>query len=40
MEQVLTEQGIAYDAVRMCFLEISEAAAKLGALADHSRPLR
>jgi uncharacterized protein with HEPN domain len=38
LEQVLTEQGIAYDAVRMCFLEISEAAAKLGALAEVHEP--
>ena len=29
VEQVLADQGMPYDAVRMCFLEISEAAAKL-----------
>jgi hypothetical protein len=34
LDQVLTEQDMAYDAIRMCFLEISEAAIKLGALAD------
>jgi uncharacterized protein with HEPN domain len=38
LEQVLAEQGMAYDAVRMCFLEISEAAAKLGALAEVHEP--
>ncbi len=32
--RVLAEQGVAYDAIRMCFLEISEAAIKLGALAE------
>jgi hypothetical protein len=31
LDQVLTEQDMAYDAIRMCFLEISEAAIKLGA---------
>lgn len=35
---MLAEQGIAYDAVRMCFLEISEAAAKLGAVAEFQEP--
>ena len=29
---------MSYDAVRMCFLEISEAAAKLGALAELHEP--
>lgn len=38
MEQVLADQGMPYDAVRMCFLEISEAAAKLGALAELHEP--
>ena len=38
LEQVLAEQGMPYDAVRMCFLEISEAAAKLGALAELHEP--
>ena len=33
LERVLTEQSMAYDAIRMCFLEISEASVKLGALA-------
>jgi uncharacterized protein with HEPN domain len=36
--QVLTEQSMAYDAIRMCFLEISEAAIKLGALAELHEP--
>jgi uncharacterized protein with HEPN domain len=36
--QVLSDQGMPYDAVRMCFLEISEAAAKLGALAELHEP--
>lgn len=35
---MLAEQGMPYDAVRMCFLEISEAAAKLGALAELHEP--
>jgi hypothetical protein len=34
LDQVLTEQSMAYDAIRMCFLEISEATIKLGALAE------
>lgn len=38
LERVLGEQGMPYDAVRMCFLEISEAAAKLGALAELYEP--
>ncbi|HUN72587.1 MAG TPA: HepT-like ribonuclease domain-containing protein [Steroidobacteraceae bacterium] len=38
LERVLVAQGMAYDAVRMCFLEISEAAAKLGALAELHEP--
>lgn len=38
LEPVLVEQDMAYDAVRMCFLEISEAAAKLGALAELHEP--
>jgi uncharacterized protein with HEPN domain len=38
LEQVLTEQSMAYDALRMCFLEISEAAIKLGALAELHEP--
>ena len=38
LEQVLADQGMAYDAVRMCFLEVSEAAAKLGALAELHEP--
>ena len=29
---------MAYDAIRMCFLEISEAAIKLGALAELHQP--
>lgn len=36
--QVLADQGVAYDAIRMCFLEISEAAIKLGALAEVHEP--
>ena len=36
--RVLSEQSIAYDAIRMCFLEISEAAIKLGALAEIDEP--
>lgn len=35
---MLSEQGMAYDAVRICFLEISEAAVKLGALAEVHEP--
>ncbi|MGH8219126.1 MAG: HepT-like ribonuclease domain-containing protein [Steroidobacteraceae bacterium] len=35
---ILTQQGMAYDAIRMCFLEISEAAVKLGALAELHEP--
>lgn len=38
LERILAEQGMAYDAVRMCFLEISEAATKLGALAELHEP--
>lgn len=38
LEQVLADQGMPYDAVRMCFLEISEAAVKLGALAELHEP--
>lgn len=38
VERVLADQGMPYDAVRMCFLEISEAAAKLGALAELHEP--
>ena len=38
LDQVLTEQDMAYDAIRMCFLEISEAAIKLGALAELHEP--
>jgi uncharacterized protein with HEPN domain len=38
LDRVLTEQDMAYDAVRMCFLEISEAAIKLGALAELHDP--
>lgn len=34
LDRVLSEQGMAYDAIRMCFLEVSEAAVKLGALAE------
>jgi len=34
LDRVLAEQSMAYDALRMCFLEISEAAIKLGARAD------
>ena len=30
---------MAYDAIRMCFLEISEAAIKLGALAELHEPV-
>ena len=36
--RVLADQSMAYDAVRMCFLEISEAAVKLGALAEIDAP--
>ena len=36
--KVLADQGVAYDAIRMCFLEISEAAIKLGALAEMHEP--
>jgi uncharacterized protein with HEPN domain len=36
--RVLAEQDVAYDAIRMCFLEISEAAIKLGALAEVDEP--
>ena len=35
---VLADQDMAYDAIRMCFLEISEAAVKLGALAELHEP--
>lgn len=35
---MLVDQGMPYDAVRMCFLEISEAAVKLGALAELHEP--
>ena len=38
LERVLADQGVAYDAIRMCFLEISEAAIKLGALAEMHEP--
>lgn len=38
MRRVLADQGVAYDAIRMCFLEISEAAVKLGALAEMHEP--
>jgi uncharacterized protein with HEPN domain len=38
LERVLAEQEMPYDAVRMCFLEISEAAAKLGDLAELHEP--
>jgi len=38
LEQVLGDQDMPYDAIRMCFLEISEAAAKLGALAELHEP--
>ena len=38
IDAVLAEQGMAYDAIRMCFLEISEAAVKLGALAELHEP--
>lgn len=38
LERVLADQGMAYDAIRMCFLEISEAAGKLGALAELHEP--
>jgi uncharacterized protein with HEPN domain len=38
LERVLVDQGVAYDAIRMCFLEISEAAIKLGALAEMHEP--
>ncbi|MGH8269672.1 MAG: HepT-like ribonuclease domain-containing protein [Steroidobacteraceae bacterium] len=38
LEQVLADQAMPYDAIRMCFLEISEAAAKLGALAELHEP--
>lgn len=38
LERVLIDQGMPYDAVRMCFLEISEAATKLGALAELHEP--
>jgi uncharacterized protein with HEPN domain len=38
LERVLADQGMPYDAVRMCFLEISEAAGKLGALAELHEP--
>jgi hypothetical protein len=38
LDRVLTEQSMAYDAIRMCFLEISEAAIKLGALAELHEP--
>lgn len=38
LERLLTEQDMPYDAVRMCFLEISEAASKLGALAELHEP--
>ena len=38
LERVLIEQSMAYDAIRMCFLEISEAAIKLGALAELHEP--
>ncbi len=38
LERVLADQGVVYDAIRMCFLEISEAAIKLGALAELHEP--
>lgn len=38
LDQVLASQAMPYDAVRMCFLEISEAAVKLGALAEIHEP--
>ena len=38
IDAVLAEQGMAYDAIRICFLEISEAAVKLGALAELHEP--
>jgi uncharacterized protein with HEPN domain len=38
LARVLAEQSMAYDAIRMCFLEISEAAVKLGALAELDEP--
>jgi len=38
LDRVLTEQSMAYDAIRICFLEISEAAIKLGALAELHEP--
>ena len=38
LDRILTEQPMAYDAIRMCFLEISEAAIKLGALAELHEP--
>jgi uncharacterized protein with HEPN domain len=38
LDRVIAEQDIAYDAIRMCFLEISEAAVKLGALAELLEP--
>lgn len=38
LERVLADQGMPYDAIRMCFLEISEAATKLGALAELHEP--
>ncbi|MGC8520176.1 MAG: DUF86 domain-containing protein [Steroidobacteraceae bacterium] len=38
LARVLADQGVVYDAVRMCFLEISEAAIKLGALAEVHEP--
>ena len=38
LDRVLAEQDMAYDAIRMCFLEISEAAVKLGALAELHEP--
>lgn len=38
LDNVLAEQNMAYDAIRMCFLEISGAAVKLGALAELHEP--
>jgi uncharacterized protein with HEPN domain len=38
LDRVLADQDMAYDAIRMCFLEISEAAVKLGALAELHEP--
>jgi uncharacterized protein with HEPN domain len=38
LDRVLAQQDMAYDAIRMCFLEISEAAVKLGALAELHEP--